>query len=92
MSLSPLKVLAEEKIVSLPELIAAPREHLKGVVRVMDNGSSLGVFLGTELADALLEDIEASSPEFAAKIEESRKSGRVSLAEVEKDLAIDLAV
>lgn len=88
MSLSPLKVLAEEKVVTLPELAAAPREHLKGIVRVTDNGSSLGVFLDTELIDALLEDIEASSPEFAAKIEESRKSGRVSAKEIEHRLGL----
>jgi hypothetical protein len=88
MSLSPLKVLAEEKVVTLPELAAAPREHLKGIVRVMDNGDSLGVFLDAELADALLEDIEASSPEFAAKIEESRRSGRVSAEEIEHRLGL----
>jgi len=91
MSLSPLKVLAEEKVVSLPELTAAPREHLKGIVRVTDNGDSLGVFLDAETIDTLLEDVEAASPGFAAKIEESRRSGRVSLEEVEKDLAEDLA-
>lgn len=88
MSLSTLKILAEEKIVSLPELTASPREHLKGAVRVTDNGTSLGLFLDTELADALLEDIEASSPEFAAKIEASRKSGRVSAEEVEHRLGL----
>jgi hypothetical protein len=86
MSLATLKALTEEKIVSLPELAASPREYLKGAVRVTDNGTSLGLFLDTELANALLEDIEASSPEFAAKIEASRKSGRVSMEEVEKDL------
>lgn len=88
MSLSPLKLLAEEKVVSLSELASAPRKHLKGIVRVMDNGSSLGVFLDTELADALLEDIEASSPEFAAKIEASRRSGRVSAEEIERRLGL----
>ncbi len=88
MSLSVLKLLTEEKVVSLPELVSSPREHLKGVVRVMDNGSSLGVFLDMELADALLEDIEASSPEFAAKIEKSRKSGRVSAEEIEHRLGL----
>lgn len=92
MTLSKLKLITEEKIVPLSKLTSAPRKYLKGVVRLVDNGNSLGVFLDAEAADALLEDIEATSPGFFAKIERSRKSGRVPLGEMEKDLTKDLAV
>lgn len=92
MTLETLKLLTEEKIVPLSKLASAPRKYLKGVVRVVDNGNSLGVFLDAKAADELLEDIEASSPEFMTKIERSRKSGRVSLEKIERDLAKDLAV
>lgn len=81
-----LKGLSEEKIVLLePSKVAKLSFLLKGIVRLIDKkGNTLGIVLDKETIDEIEEDIEASSPEFLASLEASRKSGRISGEEVRK--------
>lgn len=58
---------------------------LAGVVRLMDKkGNTVGLIIGKETLDDIQEDIEASNPDFLASLDASRRSGRVSGAEVRK--------
>lgn len=73
------ELLLKEELLSLSRLPSSVREKLKGVLRIVDkNGETYGLFLDKEALEELLEDLEYSSPEFWAEIEESRESGRVS--------------
>lgn len=81
-----LKGLAEEKIVLLESSktfkLLFPFE---GVVRLVDKkGNTLGLVLDKQTLQELEEEIEASSPEFLASLDASRKSGRVPGKEVKK--------
>ena len=58
---------------------------LERVVRIVDKkGATLGLVLDKQTIEELEEELEASSPEFLASLEVSRKSGRVSGKEVKK--------
>lgn len=85
-----LKGLSEEKIMLLePSKVAKLSFLLKGIVRLIDKkGNTLGIVLDKDTIDEIEEDIEASSPEFLASLEASRKSGRVSGAEVRKKAGV----
>ena len=81
--------LLAEEVVSLRSFLAHPGKHLKGVVRVVDNRSRpIGLFLDAEALAELLEDLEASSPDFLASLERSRRSGRVSSKAIERRLGL----
>ena len=83
-----LKNLAEEKIVPLKPSAKLPFP-LEGVVRLVDNkGNMLAIVLGKQVWTDFLEYLEYSNPEFWREIEISRKSGRVSSAEIERRLRI----
>lgn len=81
-----LKGLSEEKVVLLdPSQAAKLPFSLKGIVRLVDKkGVTLGLVLDKKTIEEIEEEIESSSPEFLASLEESRKSGRVSGQEVKK--------
>ena len=85
-----LKNLSEEKIV----LINHSQESklpfaLKGVVRLVDpKGNTLGLVMDKETLDDIEEEMAAASPAFLARIEKSRKSGRVTSEKIEKRLHI----
>ena len=85
-----LKGLAEEKIILINSAQAAKLPFtLKGIVRLVDKkGNTLGVVLDKETLEDIEEGLEASSPEFWASVDKSRKSGRVSGKEIEKRLGI----
>lgn len=81
-----LKGLAEEKVVLLdPSQASKLPFPLEGIVRLVDKqGNTLGFVLDKETLDELEEELESTSPEFLASLEESRKSGRVSGEEVKR--------
>lgn len=85
-----LKSLAEEKIVLMNAAQTSKLPFvLKGIVRLVDpKGNTIGLVLDKEMLDGIEEEIEASSPAFWARLEKSRKSGRVSGKEIEKRLHI----
>ena len=78
-SFSLLKGLSEEKIVLVkPSQLAKFSLLLGGIVRLVDSrGETLGLVLDKSTLDDIEEELEASSPEFLASLEASRRSGRV---------------
>jgi len=85
-----LKGLSEEKIVLLDPLQTTKLSFLlKGIVRLVDKkGNTLGLVLDKKTIDEIEEEVEASSPEFLASLDKSRKSGRISGKKVKKKAGI----
>lgn len=85
-----LKGLTEEKIVLLkPDQVSKLAFLFKGIVRLVDGkGNTLGLVLDNDVIEEIQEDIDASSPEFLASLEASRRSGRISGKEVKKNLGM----
>lgn len=82
-------ILLREEIVPLSSFIAHPSKYLKGVVRLVDKDAHpVGLFLDSQAVDELLEDLEAASSAFRARLEHSRRSGRVSAKAIERRLGL----
>ncbi|MBU0571074.1 MAG: hypothetical protein KJ995_05400 [Candidatus Omnitrophica bacterium] len=81
-----LKGLSEEKVVLLkPSQATKLPFSLTGIVRLVDaKGHTLALILDKETIEGIEEEIEASSPEFLASLDVSRKSGRVSGGKIRK--------
>ncbi len=83
-----LKGLTEEKIVMVKNSQKLPFPS-GAVVRFVDQkGRTLGIVLNREMIEEIEEEIESKNPEFLASLETSRRSGRISGAEVKRKIGL----
>jgi hypothetical protein len=85
-----LRGLTEERVVFLnPAQASRLPFALKGIIRLVDRkGNTLGLVLDRKAIEEIEEEVESTSPEFLASLEESRKSGRVPGSEVRRKIGL----
>jgi hypothetical protein len=82
-------LLLREEVVTVASFLAHPSKYLKGIVRLVDRDAhAVGLFLDAEALDELLEDLETAAPALRARLDRSRRSGRVSAKSIERRLGL----